>query len=71
MTFVPDEFLVTQADKDTDEVYAQMTLQPVNSVSNRAALLLLNVAAGNRTTEEVQKMLNCIFPIVQKYGIII
>jgi hypothetical protein len=30
----------TQADKETDEIYAQMTLQPVNSVSNM--LLIYN-----------------------------
>jgi hypothetical protein len=32
------ESCLTQADKETDEIYAQMTLQPVHSVSKMTLL---------------------------------
>lgn len=39
----------TQADKETDEIYAQMTLQPVNSVSNK-----LQICNSNSLIDESQ-----------------
>lgn len=36
-----------QADRDTDEIYAQLTLQPVNSVRTIVSLTILSAISIN------------------------